>query len=249
MSNSRTFGHHALAHNRYLPPSRETELRRLHSTEDLHRGSNARLPPKIRRTGPPGPKGEDGPNSRIHVRANVGTDGRLANARASSQPDNAPWLSTAFAARPRRRPTREPALSDRLTERQMKRLEWFFHIIRLRDFNAAVSCRFFFAQATIWRSGRAPTRSIPIATAIRPSGDASSLLLRNARAAFQYLPRMWPIIALLLLAVVSISWSDYPDITLRRSVSLATATPMGLVRDRAIRPEGRHRDHPAGDRA
>ena len=34
---------------------------------------------------------------------------------------------------------------------------------------------------------------------------------------------MWPIVALTLLAVCSISWSDYPDITLRRSVSLLTA--------------------------
>jgi len=35
---------------------------------------------------------------------------------------------------------------------------------------------------------------------------------------------MWPIMALVLLATVSMSWSDYPDITLHRSVSLLTAT-------------------------
>jgi len=49
------------------------------------------------------------------------------------------------------------------------------------------------------------------------------LLLRHGRVAFRCLPRMWPIVALTLLALCSISWSDYPDITLRRSVSLLTA--------------------------
>ncbi|HEX4572172.1 MAG TPA: hypothetical protein VH184_17190, partial [Dongiaceae bacterium] len=49
------------------------------------------------------------------------------------------------------------------------------------------------------------------------------LLLRHGRVAFRCLPRMWPIVALTLLAVCSISWSDYPDITLRRAVSLVTA--------------------------
>ena len=50
------------------------------------------------------------------------------------------------------------------------------------------------------------------------------LLLPRARTAFQYLPRMWPIMALTLLVVVSTSWSDYPNITLHRSISLTTST-------------------------
>jgi hypothetical protein len=72
--------------------------------------------------------------------------------------------------------------------------------------------------------------------------------LRHAGSAIRYLPRMWPIITLVLLAVVSMAWSDYPDITMRRSASLATVTLWGLVRYRAIRSQGCHLDLPACDR-
>jgi len=49
-----------------------------------------------------------------------------------------------------------------------------------------------------------------------------ALLLRNGRAAIRLLPRIWPIAMLVLLAVASISWSDYPDVSLRRAGSLVT---------------------------
>ena len=48
------------------------------------------------------------------------------------------------------------------------------------------------------------------------------LLLRHGRAAIRLLPGMRPIVMLVLLALASISWSDYPDVTLRRAGSLVT---------------------------
>src|ERR1700688_1145058 len=35
---------------------------------------------------------------------------------------------------------------------------------------------------------------------------------------------MWPILALVLLALVSASWSDYPSVTIRRAGTLTTGT-------------------------
>ncbi|HSY87648.1 MAG TPA: hypothetical protein VLA85_13865, partial [Verrucomicrobiae bacterium] len=49
------------------------------------------------------------------------------------------------------------------------------------------------------------------------------LLLRHGREAIRLLPRIWPMAMLALLAVASISWSDYPDVSLRRAGSLVTA--------------------------
>jgi exopolysaccharide production protein ExoQ len=48
------------------------------------------------------------------------------------------------------------------------------------------------------------------------------LLLRHGRGAIRLLPRIWPMAMLVLLAVASISWSDYPDVSLRRAGSLVT---------------------------
>ena len=48
------------------------------------------------------------------------------------------------------------------------------------------------------------------------------LILRRPRPVLRCLPGIWPILALVALAFVSASWSDYPDITVHRSASLMT---------------------------
>ena len=103
----------------------------------------------------------------------------------------------------------------------MKRLEWLFHIIAF-----ALQCGgivpVFLRTGDSADLGEAnPLNTIFTAFVL---AITLVLLLPRVRTAFQYLPRMWPIMALTLLVVVSTSWSDYPNITLHRSISLTTST-------------------------
>lgn len=50
----------------------------------------------------------------------------------------------------------------------------------------------------------------------------SFLLLRHAKTILRYSGHMWPMVCLIILAFCSMFWSDYPDITVRRSASLLT---------------------------
>ena len=107
----------------------------------------------------------------------------------------------------------------------MKRLEWLFHIMAFMLQCGAIVPVFLRTGSDSADLGDAnPLNTIFTAFVLTVT---LVLLLRNARTAFQYLPRMWPIMVLTLLAIVSISWSDYPDITLHRSASLLTCTLWG----------------------
>jgi len=104
----------------------------------------------------------------------------------------------------------------------MKRLEWLFHIMAFMLQCGGIVSIFLRTGSDSADLGAAnPLNTIFTAFVL---ATTLFLLLRKARTAFQYLPRMWPIMALVLLAIVSMSWSDYPDITLHRSASLLTAT-------------------------
>jgi exopolysaccharide production protein ExoQ len=108
----------------------------------------------------------------------------------------------------------------------MKRLEWYFHIIAF-----AVQCGAIISL--FLRTGDDPA-DLGAANPLNTISNAVilavtlALMLGNARAAIRYMPRIWPILALVLLTVISMSWSDYPDTTLRRSGSLVTATLWAL---------------------
>lgn len=103
----------------------------------------------------------------------------------------------------------------------MKRLEWYFHI-----FAFVLQCGGI--VPLLLRSGddspdlgtSNPLNTIATAFILAVT---LFLLLRHGRDAVRYLPRMWPIVGLALLALASIAWSEYPDVTLRRAVSLLTA--------------------------
>ena len=103
----------------------------------------------------------------------------------------------------------------------MKRLEWFFNVSAfVLQCGAVVPLLLRTSDGSPDLGASNPLNTICTAVILAVT---LLLLLQHARVAFRYLPRMWPIVALTLMAVVSISWSDYPDITLRRSVSLVTA--------------------------
>jgi O-antigen ligase len=103
----------------------------------------------------------------------------------------------------------------------MKRLEWLFHIIAFVLQCGGIVTLFLRAGNDAADLGAAnPLNTILTAFILAVT---LVLLLRNVRTAFQYLPRMWLIISLALVAIVSMSWSDYPSITLHRFVSLVTS--------------------------
>ena len=104
----------------------------------------------------------------------------------------------------------------------MKRLEWLFHIAVFMLQCGGIVPLFLRTGDDAADLGDAnPLNTICTAFVL---AITLVLLLRHARTAFQYLPRMWPVMALVLLAFVSVSWSDYPNVTMHRSVSLLTAT-------------------------
>ena len=104
----------------------------------------------------------------------------------------------------------------------MKRVEWLFHILAF-----ALQCNALVPLLS--RSGgdmtdlgtANPANTIAIAFVL---SIVLFLMLRHRREVKRYAPGMWPILALVLLALVSVSWSDYPSVTIRRAGSLTTAT-------------------------
>jgi hypothetical protein len=116
----------------------------------------------------------------------------------------------------------KPTLPDRMTERPMKRLEWQFHVFVFALQCGGIIPMFLRTGDDLTDLGTAnPLNTYATAFVL---AITLVLLLRNAGPTFRYIPRMLPILALTSLAVLSISWSDYPDVTLRRSASLVTAT-------------------------
>jgi len=104
----------------------------------------------------------------------------------------------------------------------MKRLEWLFHV-----FVFALQCG---GIVPLFLRTGDDTSDLGTANPLNTISTAFVLsvtlvlLLRNAGPTFRNIPRMLPILALVLMTVLSVSWSDYPDVTLRRSVSFVTAT-------------------------
>lgn len=104
----------------------------------------------------------------------------------------------------------------------MKRLEWLFHI-----FAFAVQCnalvpllsRISGNFSDLGASNPANTLSMAVVLSV-----VSVLILRRHRALTQFASGMWPVLALVALALLSMTWSAYPDVTIRRAGSLATAT-------------------------
>src|SRR5216684_974103 len=104
----------------------------------------------------------------------------------------------------------------------MKRVEWLFHILAF-----ALQCN---ALVPLLSRGSGdfgdlgtanPANTYAVAFVL---GVVLFLMLRHAQTVKRYAPGMWPILALVLLALVSVSWSDYPSVTIRRAGSLATGT-------------------------
>jgi exopolysaccharide production protein ExoQ len=105
----------------------------------------------------------------------------------------------------------------------LKRLEWLFHMAAFAlQCNALVPLLSRSSVGTIGQLGEA-TPANTLATALVLS-TTSVLMLRNGRVAFRYARGMWPILSLVLLAILSASWSDYPQVTIHRAGSLVTAT-------------------------
>ncbi len=107
----------------------------------------------------------------------------------------------------------------------MKRLEWLFHV-----FVFALQCG---GIVPVFLRTGDDLNDLGTANPLNTYSTAFVLaitlvlLLRHAGSTFRYIPRMLPILALASLAVLSIAWSDYPDVTLRRSASLVTALLWG----------------------
>jgi exopolysaccharide production protein ExoQ len=105
----------------------------------------------------------------------------------------------------------------------LKRLEWLFHLAAFSlQCNALVPLLSRSSAGDVGQLGEA-TPANTIATAFVLS-IASVLMLRHGRMAMRYARGMWPILCLVLLAIISVSWSDYPQATIHRAGSLVTAT-------------------------
>jgi exopolysaccharide production protein ExoQ len=85
-----------------------------------------------------------------------------------------------------------------------------------------------------YSSGRDPdliSTDVPLPTVIIQSGVYASgvlLVLTRWRRVANAARRVWPLVALTLLALISIAWSDAPVLTLRRSVFLLGSTVIGI---------------------
>ena len=85
-----------------------------------------------------------------------------------------------------------------------------------------------------YQGGRDPdviSTEVPLPTVIIESGvyavGALLVLTRWRRVAIAA-RRVWPLVALTLLAAISIAWSDAPMLTVRRSVFLLGSTLIGI---------------------
>ncbi len=104
----------------------------------------------------------------------------------------------------------------------MKRLEWLFHVLAF-----ALQCGAFISfilrtdQSAAQLGAANPLNTIATAFVLVVT---LFLVMRNPKSVFRYAPGMWPILCLTILALISASWSDYPNITVHRAGSLTTST-------------------------
>jgi exopolysaccharide production protein ExoQ len=104
----------------------------------------------------------------------------------------------------------------------MKRAERVFHILAV-----ALQCNGFLPLLSRSSGDFADLGAASLPGTVASAGMLSIVLfltLRHGRAMKRYAPGMWPILALVLLAFVSVSWSDYPSVTIRRAGTLMTGT-------------------------
>ena len=103
----------------------------------------------------------------------------------------------------------------------MKRIEWLFHILAF-----ALQCG---AITPLLLRTSVEANALGASNPLNTFANGFvlvvvlCLLLLHRKEVFVYAPRMWPVLALAALAVLSTAWSDYPDITIRRAASLVTA--------------------------
>jgi len=104
----------------------------------------------------------------------------------------------------------------------MKRIEWLFHILAfVLQCNAIVPLlsRTGGDVADLGTANPANTLATAFVLSV-----VLALMLPRLRTMRAYVPGMWPILALVLLAILSYLWSDYPSVTIRRAGSLTTGT-------------------------
>src|ERR1700757_3813741 len=98
----------------------------------------------------------------------------------------------------------------------MKRVEWLFHILAFAlQCNALVPLLSRSGGDVADLGAANPANTIAIAFVL---SIVLFLMLRHRQEVKRYAPGMWPI-----LALVSVSWSDYPSVTIRRAGTLTTA--------------------------
>ena len=104
----------------------------------------------------------------------------------------------------------------------MKRAERLFHILAF-----AWQCN---ALLPLLSRSSGDTTDLGAANPLATIGNAGVLgvilvlMLSHWRMVLRLAPGMWPVLALVSLAVLSTTWSDYPAITVRRAGTLATIT-------------------------
>jgi exopolysaccharide production protein ExoQ len=104
----------------------------------------------------------------------------------------------------------------------MKRVEWLFHLLAFSLQCGAIVPLLLRTSVDANQLGTAnPLNTIATGSVLL---IVLVLMLRHGRPALQYAPGMWPVLSLVILALVSTAWSDHPDITIRRACSLLTAT-------------------------
>ena len=103
----------------------------------------------------------------------------------------------------------------------MKRVEWLFHLVAFSLQCGAVIPLLLRTSVDANDLGTAnPLNTIATGLVLL---IVLVLMLRHGRTALQYAPGMWPVLSLVILALISIAWSDHPDVTIRRAGSLLTA--------------------------
>jgi exopolysaccharide production protein ExoQ len=104
----------------------------------------------------------------------------------------------------------------------MKRLEWLFHILAFSLQCGAIVPLLLRTSVDANQLGSAnPLNTLVTGFVL---AVVLSLMLRRRRVAMSYAPGMWPVLAVIVLAVMSTAWSDQPSVTIRRAASLMTVT-------------------------
>jgi exopolysaccharide production protein ExoQ len=104
----------------------------------------------------------------------------------------------------------------------MKRLEWLFHMLAF-----ALQCGAIvplLLRTTVDDSGLGQSNPINTIATASVLTMVVILMLCHPRTVFRLAPGMWPVLCITLLAILSVVWSQFPGITMRRSASLLTVT-------------------------